>query len=224
MDGVLADTEPYYQEIEKRLFQKLNLLVDEKEHDSFKGVAADRMWEMLKEKYHLEQPVGELLRMTSELVIPYFRSLNEIKLYDNLQELIELFFEKHILLAVASSSYPEVIETVLVKTGLKSFFNVVTNSRMAGASKPDPAIYLLTAAKLGIEPSDCLVIEDSSNGIRAAKSAGMFCIAADFPENKSQDKSMADLLIKEYRHFLKLLEFPFTGIPEFYVKIEADVM
>ncbi len=198
MDGVLADTEPYYQEIERRIFKRLELNIREDEHETFKGVAADLMWKNLKKKYHLNQSVEELVQLTSREVLLFFSSLDRIIPYPGIAGLIEKLSGNGIPLALASSSYPEVIQIVLEKTGLLPCFHVVVNSQMAGASKPDPAVFLLAAEKMGIQPVDCLVIEDSTNGIRAAKDAGMFCVAVDFPENKTQDKSEADLLITDY--------------------------
>ena len=207
MDGVLADTEPFYQEIERNLFERLHLNIDETEHESFKGVAADRMWAILKEKYPLAWSLDELMHLTTSEVLPFFLGLEKIDLYEGIRELITEFAFHDIPVALASSSYPEVIRIILEKTRLAPFFKVVVNSEMAGASKPDPAIFLLAADQLGVTCADCLVIEDSANGIRAAKKAGMYCIAVDFPENKIQDKSLADKLIKNYYELSGSIKF-----------------
>ncbi len=207
MDGVLANTEPYYQEIERSLFRRVGLNIRPDEHETFKGVAADRMWQILKKKYTLVQDVDELIRLTTEEMVPFFRRLTVIEPYKGIPELISGLFANGIPLALASSSYPEVIDIVLDRTGLTSFFRVVVNSEMAGASKPDPAVFLLAAEKLGIEPRDCMVVEDSANGIKAARNAGMFCVAVDFPENRSQDKSEANRLVTNYFRFIESLNF-----------------
>jgi HAD superfamily hydrolase (TIGR01509 family) len=86
----------------------------------------------------------------------------------------------------------------LQKTGLKNYFDVVISSQMAGTSKPEPDIFLLAAKKLGIAPEKCVVIEDSTNGIAAAKSAGMYCIAFAGPGSELQDQSQADLIIADF--------------------------
>jgi HAD superfamily hydrolase (TIGR01509 family) len=113
-------------------------------------------------------------------------------------DLIQHLFEKKIPLALASSSCRDVIEIILQKTGLKKYFDVVVDSQMAGSSKPEPDIFLLAAKKLKKEPKYCLVIEDSTNGINAAKSAGMDCIAFAGPGSENQNQSAADWIIKDF--------------------------
>ena len=81
---------------------------------------------------------------------------------------------------------------------MEKYFGVVVNSRMTGKSKPAPDIFLLAASKLGVAPERCIVIEDSTNGITAAKRAGMFCIAYNGPGSEHQDQSGADLIIDNY--------------------------
>jgi beta-phosphoglucomutase-like phosphatase (HAD superfamily) len=75
---------------------------------------------------------------------------------------------------------------------------VVVDSQMAGASKPEPNIFLLAAKKLNVSPEKCIVIEDSANGIKAAKSAGMFCVAFSGPGSELQDQSRADMIVKDF--------------------------
>ena len=65
-------------------------------------------------------------------------------------------------------------------------------------AKPDPAIYLLAAKKLGVNPADCTVVEDAASGVKAAKTAGMQCIAVRNPNSGQQDLSLADIIINKY--------------------------
>lgn len=121
------------------------------------------------------------------------------------EHLIKQLKKNEFPLALASSSYPEVIEIILQKTGLKHYFDVVVDSQMAGASKPEPDIFLLAAQKLGIQPERCVVIEDSTNGIEAAKSAGMYCVAYAGPGSELQDQSRADIIISDFGELLPYL-------------------
>ncbi len=75
--------------------------------------------------------------------------------------------------AVASSAHREVIDAALAATGLMDAFNVVVSSDEVPHGKPAPDVYLETARRLAVDPAACLVIEDSLNGVRAAKAAGM---------------------------------------------------
>ncbi|MFW6370908.1 MAG: HAD family hydrolase [Bacteroidota bacterium] len=198
MDGVLVNSEPFYVEVEQTNFKKLGLVITEDEHKTYQGTATDRMWEIIKEKHGIAKTVEELVEMTNAVVTPYFASLEVIECMPGVEQLIKQLAKEKIPLALASSSYPEVIEIILQKTGLKSCFNVVVDSQMAGASKPEPDIFLLAAQKLQVPPGKCIVIEDSTNGIKAAKSAGMYCIAYAGPGSELQDQSQADAIISDF--------------------------
>jgi len=73
---------------------------------------------------------------------------------------------------------------------------------MAGAGKPDPAIFLLAAESLGVQPEQCIVVEDSSNGIKAALAAGMYCVAYNGPGSEHQDQSAANWIIKDFSELI----------------------
>ncbi|MFZ5430767.1 MAG: HAD family hydrolase [Bacteroidota bacterium] len=198
MDGVLIDSENFYSEMERENFRKLGLNIPHEEHITYQGTATDEMWKKIKERHPLPYSVEELVEMTNDLTIPVFRNMDRIDPMPGVEELIIRLSEKNIPLAVASSSFPEAIRIILEKTGLEKYFGVVVNSRMTGKSKPAPDIFLLAASKLGVAPERCIVIEDSTNGITAAKRAGMFCIAYNGPGSEHQDQSGADLIIDNY--------------------------
>src|SRR5690606_16267798 len=132
----------------------------------------------------------------------FFSSLPEIETMPGVEKLIKKLVNKNIPLALASSSFPEVIKIILQKTGMQTYFDVVVSSSEAGASKPHPDVFLLAAEKLGVAPDRCMVIEDSTNGITAAKSAGMYCIAYAGPGSELQDQSRADIIITSYSQLL----------------------
>jgi len=198
MDGVLVNSEPFYVKVEQTNFRQLGLEISEEEHQTYQGTATDQMWQLIKERYGVSQPVEELVEMTNTLVTPYFQSLGKIEPMPGVEQLIKKLKRKGVPLALASSSYPDVIDIILQKTGMRKYFDVVVDSQMAGASKPEPDIFLLAAKKLGVPPEKCLVIEDSANGIKAANSAGMFCIAFAGPGSELQDQSRADMIVADF--------------------------
>ena len=201
MDGVLVNSEPFYVEVEQKNFKKLGLNVTQKEHITYQGTATDLMWKKIIEKHELPHTVEELVEMTNSMVTPYFDSLDSIEPMPGVREFIQFLYKKNIPLGLASSSYPNVIEIILRKTGLKKFFSAVVDSQMAGSSKPEPDIFLLTAEKLGVNHENCVVIEDSTNGIKAAKRAGMYCIAFAGPGSEHQDQSDSDRIIQDFNIF-----------------------
>lgn len=204
MDGVLIDSEQYYQQVEKMVFMQLGLPITPEEHLLYKGTATDEMWKRIKKKHSLELSVDELVKITGDMTIPLFRKMNQLPLMPGIVGSLEWLRGKGFSLALASSSFPEIIEIVLDRGHLRSFFQVVVNSRMAGASKPAPDIFILASRQLGVPPEKCVVIEDSYNGITAAKAAGMYCIAFNGPGSEIRDQLKADFRITRFSELISL--------------------
>lgn len=202
MDGVLINSETFYSEMEQVHFKMLGLNITHDEHITYQGTATDEMWRKIKEKHGVSSPLEELVEMTGKLTIPAFREMDEIPLMPKITQLLELLKSKNVPIALASSSYPEAIDIILDKSGLRQFFPIAVNSKMVGKSKPAPDIFLLAARLLGVEPEQCLVIEDSTNGIKAALDAGMYCIAYNGPGAEFQDQSQADQIITDYEEII----------------------
>ncbi len=205
MDGVLINSETFYSEMEQVHFKMLGLNIPHEEHVTYQGTATDEMWRTIKEKHGVPHSLEELVEMTGSLTIPTFQEMEEIPLMPKIKDLLEVLKGKNIPLALASSSYPEVIDIVLDKSGLRKYFPITVNSKMVGKSKPAPDIFLLAAKLLGVDPGECIVIEDSTNGIRAARDAGMYCIAYNGPGAEFQDQSQAQQIITDYGEIIRIL-------------------
>jgi beta-phosphoglucomutase-like phosphatase (HAD superfamily) len=203
MDGVLVDTETLYKVIERELFERVGANVGHDEHISYQGSSNPVMWSLIKEKHGLPHPVDELVGITEDKVISFFTSMDVIQPMPGVVELLEFLRSRGLRLALASSSTINVISIILSKTGLTPYFEVVADCTEAGAGKPDPAIFLLAQRKLGIPLEQCIVIEDSTNGIKAALSAGIRCIAFNGPGSEHQDQSAADWRITSFAEILK---------------------
>jgi beta-phosphoglucomutase len=198
MDGVLVDSEPFHIEIEKQQFLQIKLSVSNEEHHQYMGVASDVMWKEIAEHHSINVSVEDLIEQFKIKSIQYFSELEEIPVMPGLIDLLEKLSHNNFPMAVASSSYPEIIKIILEKTGLRKYFQVVVSSQEAGKSKPEPDVFLLAARKLGIPPKDCVVIEDSANGIKAAQAAGMSCVAFQGAGANPQSQKEADAVVKSY--------------------------
>ena len=97
--------------------------------------------------------------------------------------------------AIASSSSDDFIAFVVDDLGIRGHFDLLMSGTNLPESKPNPAIYLQTAAYLRVDPRDCVVVEDAANGARAAKAAGMTCIGFNSPHSPNQDLSVCDMLV-----------------------------
>ncbi|MBU3199904.1 HAD family phosphatase [Clostridium estertheticum] len=211
MDGVIIDSEPAHMKLENETYKKLGIEVTGDEHHSFVGATSHYMWDSLKNKHKLNQTLDELIEYDRS---KYFKYLNsdecEITLIDGVKELIKDFHENGIKLAIASSSPLNVIMAIANKFQIEEYFEVFVTGDYVERSKPEPDIFIFASKKLGVSPENCIVIEDSHNGVRAAKKAGMKCVGINSDAAGSQDISMADLVINSFKevNYMKLANSP----------------
>lgn len=198
MDGVLVDSEPHHVAIEKHQFNLNGISISNEEHQKFMGTTSENMWRKIASRYQLERPVEELIEQNQTESLRYFNELPGIPVMPGLVDLLEKLKSKNYPLAVASSSVPEIIELILQKTDLRKYFQVVVSGQEADKSKPEPDVFLLAAQKLGVIPKNCMVVEDSENGIKAALAAGMICVAYQSPGVDPKTQEKADIIVKSF--------------------------
>ena len=198
MDGVLIDSEPIHVGIEKLLFNKLGIDVSETVHRSYMGASNEFMYSDLRSRFNLSESVTELIESDELFRSDYFHRLDTIPANDGLISLLSQIKTAGLKLAVATSSSPEIADLLLNKCGIASFFDAIVTTSEAGKSKPSPDVYLLAAQKIGVSPEDCIVFEDSPNGLLAAKSAGIFCVVIQSDSELIQKLSKADYLIQSF--------------------------
>ena len=182
----------------------MGLDISDEEHACYMGIATDVMWKQIIANRNLPFQVEDLTNRTIQESLPFFRSLVKIDPMPGLTELLDKLQSQKIPMAVASSSDPETIKIILEKSGLRNYFNHAVSSSEAGKSKPEPDVFLYAAKLLGVKPEECVVFEDSKNGIKAAKAAGMFCIAYSGSNSGEQDRSLADYHINNYSELEKV--------------------
>jgi beta-phosphoglucomutase len=206
MDGVLVNSEPHHVIIEKGLFARLGLNITEEEHKTYLGKSSEQMWKEVVAKHGLEETAEELAELNSTEIIKYFSSLAEIELMPGIADILEKMRGWGIPMAVASSSDPETIELMLTKTGLKNYFQHMVSCETVGKSKPNPDIYLYTAQLLSVSPGECLVVEDSGNGIKAAKAAQMKCVEYRGVNTTDKAHYLADESINDFSGLQEILQ------------------
>lgn len=119
---------------------------------------------------------------------------SDLTLMPGVERVVRALHARGLRLAVASSAVRNSIEAILERSGLRNLFDVVVDGSEVTNGKPDPEAYVITAALLGVPPSQCVVFEDSHVGVVAAKRAGMTCIAVRNPNaGEWQDLSAADV-------------------------------
>ncbi len=194
MDGVIIDSEPIHFEIDKRILRMCGINADDEMLLPYVGVTNPYMWNDLKQKYELPMSVDELMKLQSDIKIQVF-SKSGLEAIDGIKELLADLKHHNIISAVASSSPRFFIETVLKSTNIREFFSDILSGEEVERGKPFPDIFLKTAEMLGVSPEECIVIEDSEHGVKAALAAGMKCIGFTNPNSGSQDLSRASSIV-----------------------------
>ncbi|TSB45053.1 HAD family hydrolase [Alkalicoccobacillus porphyridii] len=198
MDGVIINSEPHHIEVEIATAAKYGATITEEDLSKYMGMVSTEMWGSVKTEHGL---TGELEEILEHQITEKLRKLKESDLepIEGIRELMQKLSKANIPMAVASSSPRVYITAVLEKFGIVDQFASIISGEEVNEGKPAPDIYLETARVLGVEPTDCVVLEDSRNGVRSAKAAGMTCIGYLAPDAGSQDLSQADTIVSTIR-------------------------
>ena len=207
MDGVIIDSEPKYIEIEVELYKELGIQMTREEKHRFMGMGMVELWQRIKDEYSVELDPEIWAKREEKIYFEYLFGDEDKVMMEGVDELLdELVNKRHLKVALASSSSHRAISHVLKIFDIKKYFDVQISAEDVTYSKPAPDIFLKAAEALGVPPEKCLVIEDSRNGITAAKKAGMLCVGfASAPEGYV-DYSKADGKIDRHKDFLPLME------------------
>ena len=194
MDGVIIDSEPINTGLSIKTVAHFGSSITSKEMEKYAGSTMKVIYSSIKEDKKLAAPVEEIIAYMQASMLSNLAK-EDIEPIEGIRELLIALKERNIPTAIASSSPKNMIEAVVEKFKLQDYFSHLVSGNEVKHSKPDPEIYLVTAEKLGIAPSDCVVIEDSTNGVNAAKNAGMTCIGFRNLNSGKQDISRADIIV-----------------------------
>lgn len=198
MDGVIVDTEPVHRYAYFKQFDELNIPVTEEMYTSFTGFSTRNTFQKLKEVFVIEQEVEDLIQRKRTIFNNAFDSKADLELLEGVENLIKELYQNGMQLILASSASKVTIERVFSRFKLHKYFTHVVSGEDFPKSKPHPAIFE-HAASLSIAPKEnCIVIEDSTNGIKAAKAAGIFCVGYNSIHSEAQDLSEADVVINHF--------------------------
>ncbi|SET59544.1 HAD family hydrolase [Hymenobacter actinosclerus] len=198
MDGVLVDTEPVHRYAYFRHFEELGLAVTDAEYATFTGRSTKNVYQHLKDHYTLAQPVEEMVLAKREHFNRAFDEKPDFDLLPGVRALIEDLHRHGLELLLASSASHSTIGRVMRRFELAPYFSHLLSGEDFARSKPDPAIFARAAALARSPAAECVVIEDSTNGVAAAKAAGLYCIGYDSIHSPSQDLRLADLVVADF--------------------------
>ncbi|MFY0483736.1 HAD family hydrolase [Flavobacterium sp. PLA-1-15] len=199
MDGVLVNSEPLHHEVSLVQFKDLNIEVTDDIFATFTGNSNKMIYQKLKDRFQLSHNVEDLISTKNTLFIDAFDKKEDLHLMPGVKELIIDLYQNGVQLIVASSSEMEIINKVFERFDLNQYFTHKVSGNDFPESKPNPAIFLKAASYSKAPIQECIIIEDSTNGIKAAKAAGIFCVAYKSEEVNSQDQSLADSIVYDYK-------------------------
>jgi HAD superfamily hydrolase (TIGR01509 family) len=216
MDGVIVDTEPVHHYAYNQHFEQLNIEVNAEMYASFTGNSTKNIFERLKIQFNLDQDVATLVETKRNLFNDAFDHKEDLYLLDGVEDLIKDLYDNGMQLVLASSSATVTINRIFNRFGLHKYFTHIVSGEDFPKSKPHPAIFLKAAELANTPVENCIVIEDSTNGIIAAKAAGIYCIGYDSFHSKLQDYSLADVVITDFKELsytkIKNLNYPTAAL------------
>jgi HAD superfamily hydrolase (TIGR01549 family) len=171
MDGVIVDNHKYHFDAWLEFGKKHGINITREEFGKHFGSTNQMIMTSLFGADISDSRILELAREKEAIYREMYSPF--IKPVSGLPEFLKFASGQNIPVALATSAPSENVKFTLEATGLETYFNLITDSSMIGRGKPDPEVYLITAGKLGVKPSECIVFEDAVPGIISAKSAGM---------------------------------------------------
>ena len=194
MDGVLIDSEPLHLASDTALLNRLNIQIPANYLDKFIGVTNTVMWKEIINDFDIKTNLEELLNLQLSMKLKLLKKEN-YKPIEGILELLKELYSQDIPVGVASSSSSIFIKEVIKKLSLNKYIQLWVSGENVPRSKPEPDVFLKAAELLGVIPEKCVVIEDSKNGVLAAKRAGMKCIGFKNENSGNQDLSKADIIV-----------------------------
>ena len=198
MDGVLVDSQPYHFKADIETMSEYGVVKDQKFYEKFAGTLTSDRMRILKDLFKLDIPVEEMVKKREDMILEIM-AREDIKPVSGIPEFLKSIKNRGLKTAVASSSGYDLIGLILSRLGISEYFDSITSGNDVKRGKPSPDIFLLAAERIGAEPSECLVVEDSENGVKAAKSAGMTALGYVNPTSGNQCLDMADAVTDDFR-------------------------
>ncbi len=200
MDGLLIDSEPVWRRSLVKVYNGMGIPLTIDMCKQTMGMRIDEVVEYWAGRYALPVTKEKMVSDILQEVISLIRA--EGKAMPGVEEIISLFASQKIPMAIASSSTMAVIDAVLERVSIKDKMKVIHSAEHEPYGKPHPGVFITTAEKLGVPTGECLVFEDSANGVLAAKAAKMKCVAVpDSTVFNDKRFGIADLTLASLKEF-----------------------
>ncbi|OIQ18648.1 MAG: ABC transporter ATP-binding protein [Flavobacterium sp. MedPE-SWcel] len=198
MDGVIVDTEPVHYYAYHEHFKELNIDVTEEMYAAFTGNSTKNVFQKLKDTFGLEEEIETLVQRKRSIFNGAFDTKEDLDMLPGVFDLIVNLHSNGIQLVLASSASKVTIGRVFNRFKLHKYFTHIVSGEDFPKSKPHPAIFNKAAELSGDSKEECIVIEDSTNGVKAAKAADIYCVGYNSVHSKLQDLHEADMIINHF--------------------------
>ncbi|AUC15360.1 ABC transporter ATP-binding protein [Tenacibaculum sp. SZ-18] len=204
MDGVIIDSEELHRKAYYEVFEALELNVTEELYKSMTGSSTLNAFQKLVSHFSLREIPEELVQNKRKRYVNFFENDPNLQLIEGVEKLIQYFYNKGYTLVLASSSAMVNINRVFDRFDLHKYFKAKISGADLKASKPHPEIFEKAAVLGGHQRHNCIVIEDSDNGIKAANDAGIFVVGYKNPLVTNQTLENANLVISNYEELTEI--------------------
>ncbi|HIB48146.1 MAG TPA: HAD family hydrolase [Flavobacteriaceae bacterium] len=198
MDGVIVDTEPLHRKAYFMMFSDTNIDVPEAMYTGFTGQSTINICKQLVDHFSLEVSAESLVALKRKHFKKLFDTDTSLQLLDGVLDLIKDYYQNGLTLVLASSASMPNINRIFDRFDLNQYFVTKISGADLKASKPHPEIFIKAAEAAGQPRENCMVIEDATNGIKAAKAAGIYCVAYNSKHSTEQDYSQADKVVNSF--------------------------
>jgi HAD superfamily hydrolase (TIGR01509 family) len=188
LDGVLIDSEPVWEEVRRAFVSERGGRWRPDTQRRLMGMSTVEWARYLSVELGVGMPPGEVAKEVIRRMAERYQEA--LPLLPGAVEVVDVL-ARHWRLGLASSSPAELIQVVLGRAGLAEHFAVAISTEEVAHGKPAPHVYLAVAGRLEIPPDQCAAVEDSSNGLRGARAAGMRVIAIPRPEYPPEPDAIA---------------------------------
>ncbi len=198
MDGVIVDTEPVHKYAYFKHFEELKIDVSEELYATFTGNSTKNVYQKIKDQFGIFTEVEELVLRKRSLFNDAFDTKPDLELISGVENLIKDLHANGMELILASSASKSTITRVFNRFNLDQYFSYKVSGEDFPKSKPDPTIFLHAASLSKNQKQDCIIIEDSTNGVKAACAAGIYCLGYNSENSKLQNLEGASVLVDDF--------------------------
>ena len=207
MDGLMVDSERLYLQAQQEITRQFNKTLPEKVRLKMMGRKPLESMKIFVEALDIPEDAVKLLEMRNDIMREKYRT--DLVPLPGLVHIIDAFYGK-LKMAIATGAQEEFLDIVVDQLEIRNKFDVLQASDGIEQGKPHPEIFLKTCEKLGLKPGECIVLEDSLNGVLAGKKAGCYVIAvpSEYTNQENFDRAdfAADDLFCAAAHIDELLE------------------